>query len=79
DWLRLLSFDIEAGRFGCYRPAVRSDLWLARCEWLDRVGHRWWPVLGGVYMLQAVKRVRGMRLIGPAWKQQQQAQRARAA
>lgn len=78
DWLRLLSFDIEEGRFGCYRPAVRSDLWLARCEWMDRMGHRWWPVLGGVYMLQAVKRVRAMRLIGPAWKQQQ-AKRAHAA
>lgn len=79
DWLRLLGFEIEGGRFGCYRPAVRSELWLGRYRWMDAVGHRWWPVLGGVYLLQAVKRVRGMRLIGPAWKQQQQAKRARAA
>src|SRR4029453_6144957 len=28
DWLRLLSFDIEAGRFGCYLPPVRSPQWL---------------------------------------------------
>ena len=30
-------------------------------------GDRWWAVGGAVYMLQAIKRVRGMRLITPAW------------
>ena len=24
DWLRLLGFEVESSRFGCYRPAVRS-------------------------------------------------------
>jgi hypothetical protein len=33
---------------------------------MDRTGDRWWPVLGAVYMLVAVKRVRGMRLVGLA-------------
>ena len=28
DWLRLLSFEVESGRFGCYRPAVRTEKWL---------------------------------------------------
>lgn len=78
DWLRLLSFDVEHGRFGCYRPAVRTDLWLDRFRWMEPWGDRWWPVLGAVYFLVAVKRVRGMRLIGPAWKQGQQAKSARA-
>jgi SAM-dependent methyltransferase len=68
DWLRLLSFEVEAGRFGCYRPAVASDKWLQRFEWMDRAGERWWPILGAVYFLVAVKRVRGMRMVGPAWK-----------
>jgi hypothetical protein len=31
---------------------------------MDRTGDRWWPVLGAAYMLVAVKRVRGMRLVG---------------
>jgi hypothetical protein len=35
---------------------------------MDKTGDRWWPVLGAVYMLVAVKRVRGMRLIGLARK-----------
>ena len=68
DWLRLLSFEIEGGRFGCYRPSFTSQVWLNRFDWMDRAGDRWWPIFGGVYFLQAVKRVRGMRLMGPIWK-----------
>lgn len=68
DWLRLLSFEVEVGRFGCYRSAVRSEKWLNRLSWMDKAGARWWPILGAVYFLVAVKRVRGMRLVSPAWK-----------
>jgi SAM-dependent methyltransferase len=64
DWLRLLSLDVEFARFGCYRPPFRSERWLLRAEWMETVGERWWPVLGSVYFVQAVKRVRGMRLVG---------------
>ncbi len=66
DWLRLLGFEVEAGRFGCWRPPFHSQKWLDRFEWMDRVGDRWWPVLGSVYFVVAVKRVRGMRLVGLA-------------
>ena len=38
--------------------------WLA----LDQAGARWWPILGAAYFVVAVKRVRGMRMLGPAWK-----------
>lgn len=68
DWLRLLSFEVESGRFGCYRPAVGRDAWLQRFQWMEGVGARWWPIFGAVYFLVAVKRVRGMRLLGPAWR-----------
>jgi SAM-dependent methyltransferase len=68
DWLRLLGFEIEQGSFGCYRPPFASERWLERSAWMESTGARWWPVLGSAYVLQAVKRVRGMRLIGPAWK-----------
>jgi SAM-dependent methyltransferase len=64
DWLRLLGFEVEAGRFGCWRPPVRTEAWLERYAWMDTMGDRWWPVLGSVYFLVAVKRVRGMRLVG---------------
>jgi SAM-dependent methyltransferase len=78
DWLRLLSFEVEAGRFGCYRPPVRTERWLARYEWTERAGDRWWPVFGAVYSLTAVKRVRGMRLVGLVRKERAKAKAAPA-
>jgi SAM-dependent methyltransferase len=72
DWLRLLSFEVEDARFGCWRPAVSSPQWLERLRGFDTVGERWWPVLGGVYFITAVKRVRGMRLVGLARRQSKQ-------
>ena len=68
DWLRLLSFEVEVGRFGCYKPPFSSEQWLQRFDWMDRAGDRWWPILGAVYFVVAVKRVRGMTLLTPAWK-----------
>ncbi len=68
DWLRLLSFEVESGRFGAYRPAVRSEAWLERWRWLDTAGERWWPIFGAVYFLVAVKRVRGLRLLSTDWR-----------
>ena len=64
DWLRLLSFEVEAGRFGCYIPPLTSARWLARFAWMERAGEHWWPVFGALYYIVAVKRVRGMRLVG---------------
>ena len=68
DWLRLLSFEVESGRFGCYRPALTGDPILERFAWMDPLGARWWPIFGAVYFLVAVKRVRGLRLLGRTWK-----------
>ncbi len=64
DWLRLLSFDIEGGRFGLWRPPLATQAGLDRLAWMDRIGSHWWPVMGGAYAIVAVKRVRGMRLVG---------------
>jgi SAM-dependent methyltransferase len=69
DWLRLLSFEFEGGRFGCYRPPFESAQWLSRMSWMEGAGARWWPVFGAVYCIVAVKRVRGMRLVGLAREQ----------
>jgi SAM-dependent methyltransferase len=71
DWLRLMGLEIEHERRGCYVPAVNSERWLRRHAWMDRMGPRWWPFFGAVHMIVAVKRVRGMRLLGPAWKPRQ--------
>ena len=68
DWLRLLSFEVESERFGCYRPAIANEQWLRSFAWMDRAGARWWSIFGAVYFLVAVKRVRGVTLLSPSWK-----------
>lgn len=68
DWLALLSFEVDRGHFGCYAPPLNSELWLHRLRPMESAGDRWWPIGGGAYLIRAVKRVRGMRLVKPAWR-----------
>jgi SAM-dependent methyltransferase len=67
DWIKLLGFEFDRGRFGCYRPPLLTDQWLNRYDFMESAGDRWWPIFGATYMITAVKRVRGMRMIGPKW------------
>ncbi|HEU4852493.1 MAG TPA: class I SAM-dependent methyltransferase [Telluria sp.] len=67
DWLKLLNLAPERSSYGCYAPAFRSDIWLQRSRFMENAGQRWWPYFGAVYIVQAVKRVKGMTLVGPAW------------
>lgn len=64
DWIKLLGFELERGRFGCYRPPLAREHWLERFAFMEAAGDRWWPIFGAAYMVTAVKRVRGMRLVG---------------
>jgi SAM-dependent methyltransferase len=74
DWLRLLGFEVESAQLWGYCPAFRSAAWLERSNWLDSVGARWWPMLGGVYFLVATKRVSGARRVGKIWSAERLAQ-----
>ena len=67
-----MNFEVESAHFGCYRPAVRTEHWMERFAWMERVGERCWPILGAGYFIVAVKRVHGMRLLEPAWRTQRQ-------
>jgi SAM-dependent methyltransferase len=64
DWMRLLDLEVESGFFGCYRPLVSTQRTWDRLRWMEHAGDRWWPVLGAVYFVVAVKRTRAMRLVG---------------
>ncbi len=70
DWLQLLSFELNGGRFGCYAPPFSQAKWLGRSAFMEKAGERWWPIAGGVYVVRAVKRTIGMRLVMPAWRTQ---------
>ncbi len=69
DWLALLGFEVVAGRFACYAPPLNNPRWMGRFHFMEPAGDRWWAVCGGVYFLQAIKRVHGMRLIKPKWNE----------
>jgi hypothetical protein len=46
---------------------------------MESAGDRWWPIFGATYVVSAVKRVAGMRLITPVWKRKSRRRRARQA
>ncbi len=68
DWVELLNMHVVRGHFGCYVPPFTSEKWLQRWAFMEKAGDRWWPYFGAIYILQAKKRVKGMRLIGPVWR-----------
>lgn len=79
DWLQLLGFEPSAGKLACYIPPCETGKWQARWHFAESYGERWWGVAGGVYMLEAIKRVNGMRLITPKWSDQRVRERRFAA
>jgi len=50
------------------KSSRRSQSWLERYRWVDKAGERWWPIFGAVYIIVAVKRVRGMTMLQADWK-----------
>ena len=68
DWLALLGFELAAGRMACYAPPLNRRHWLERFGCLEAAGDRWWALGGGIYLIHAIKRVHGMRLIAPKWE-----------
>jgi SAM-dependent methyltransferase len=68
DWMVLLGMEVAGGSMCCYRPPINRENWLRRLRFMEPAGDRWWAMGGGVYFLQAVKRVQGMHVILPQWK-----------
>jgi SAM-dependent methyltransferase len=79
DWLRVLGFELNGGKFGCYAPPFADKRWLERFAFMEKAGARWWPIAGGIYVVRAVKRVHGMRIVTPAWRKERARRRALAA
>ncbi len=75
DWLKLLNMEVDDGHFGCYVPPCESDKWLQRYAFMENYGQRWWPFFGAIYTVEAIKRVKGMHLVGPALRAEKAALR----
>ena len=66
DWLQLLNYSLDRGHFGCYKFPFHRDAAMARMDFLEPMGNRWWPIFGAVFLVSAIKRHKGIRLIGQA-------------
>lgn len=68
DWLKLLSFETCSNLSGCFAPPLTTAVWLNRFQGLEPGRPRWLPVGSGVYVMHAIKRIQGMRLVKPDWR-----------
>lgn len=68
DWLALLGFDIVTTRYGFFRPPLQGKGIMRRLNWVEGLGTRWWPYLGGVYIIVARKQVVKLMPIKPRWR-----------
>ncbi|WP_128113578.1 class I SAM-dependent methyltransferase [Polynucleobacter necessarius] len=64
DWLQLLNFSLDRGHFGCYKFPLHGQSAMSRMDFLEPMGNRWWPIFGAVFVVSAIKRHKGLRLIG---------------
>ena len=66
DWLELLNFSLDRGHFGCYKLPLQGESVMGKMNFLEKMGNRWWPIFGAVFLVSAIKRQQGIRMVGPA-------------
>lgn len=70
NWLRLADFELVKSNMLLFRPPLERHQSLYRkLQFLEWVGSRCWPPLGGVYMLMAKAKVIPLTPIKLRWKQ----------
>lgn len=68
DWLRLLGYDVvDCVRAG-FRPPLRQAGLLRRLQVMEKLGARYWPFLGGAYVIVARKRIATLTPVRPRWR-----------
>lgn len=58
-WLVENGWQIEQGQFLNYLPAINSNRWIEKLQFLESMGNRWWPSEAAVYALVLRKDVLG--------------------
>ena len=71
DWLSLLGFELEQSDYLMFRPPLQQRLLMERLQGLEQLGQRSRLLPGGVYILEAVKRVAALTPLKPPWKLRQ--------
>ena len=75
DWFAVLGLTAGHGCYLGYTPplVVTPSIWWKNM--FEQAGDRWCPTWGGVYILQAIKRLPDMRRLVPKWKDKRAALR----
>lgn len=68
DWLALLGMEVTNIQYRFFRPPVGRARVADRLLFLEDWGQRWWPFLGGSYILLAKKKVSTLTPIKPRWR-----------
>ncbi len=68
DWLALLGFDIVDSETFFFRVPFRNERIIDRSRFMDSLGKRFWPYLGGGYVIVARKRVVTLTPIKSPWR-----------
>ncbi|GMR20175.1 MAG: methyltransferase domain-containing protein [Gammaproteobacteria bacterium] len=68
DWLSLLGFERMQCEMLFHRPPIKREGVMDKLFFMERLGRRWWPRVGAIYMIVARKSVIGMTPLKPAWK-----------
>ncbi len=67
DWLSLLDFEVEKTKSFFFSPPLRNEKFLKKLVPLERLGRYCWPILGGIYIVVAKKRVVPLNPIKMQW------------
>ena len=57
DRLELLGFQALTGCMLNYQLPQMNEQWRERLKWMNKMGDRWWPTLGAVYVLVMQKKI----------------------
>lgn len=72
DWMALLGFEVVRIQGYFYRPPLQSKSVMQRLGVLERLGRRFWPIMGAGNLVVARKRVVTMTPIRPRWRPRRQ-------
>jgi SAM-dependent methyltransferase len=68
EWLSIVGLKMVEAKMGCYVPPIQQSSWLRKIQVMEKIGDRWWPMLGGFYFLVIQKRVHGVMPIRQPWR-----------
>lgn len=70
NWLKLADFVIEKQKFTLFVPPINNEHLLKKFSFLEKLNGKWFPNLGGVYIILARAKVVPFTPIRLKWKQQ---------